>query len=179
VFWKKKKKQTETLGFNKFIGEYGRALEQKETLGYAMSISEMERIGEQRVAARELEKLYKSVEINAKLMERIPHRYVISREVMEGNAAKDILADAAIRCNDYRFLFNVEVMATSIPPDDAAKVADLPLQQMLMFCIQQYDGGKYLTNDYEFIQYYHPAEGTPPRANKDKEYYVLVPIRKV
>jgi hypothetical protein len=110
---------------------------------------------------------------------RAPRGYVAAREPIDLDDANEILDDAVQRNSDIRFAAGLDVAYCSVPPEKATFLAMFPLQQLLMSFIQQIDGGKYLTNDYEFIQYYHPAEGTPPRANKDKEYYVLVPIRKV
>jgi hypothetical protein len=110
---------------------------------------------------------------------RFPCCYIVMRELMSIGNSFDILKDAALRSGDDRFLRGREHVCFFVPPDKAEALAGFPLQQFILPFITQKDGLKYLTDDYEFIQYYHPAEGTPPRANKDKEYYVLVPIRKV
>jgi hypothetical protein len=110
---------------------------------------------------------------------RTPCNYVVTREVIDQDDAYDIVDDAAIRNRDIRFITGFITAYAYVIPEAAETSAHRPLQQLMISFIKDYDGGKYLTDDYEFIQYYHPAEGEAPRANKDKEYYVLVPIRKV
>lgn len=110
---------------------------------------------------------------------RAPHGYVMAREPIDLMDANDILSDVFVRTRDPRFLEGLDVSYASIPPEVADETADIPLKMLMIPFIQQMDGGECLTDDYEFMQYYHPAEGEAPRANKDKEYYVLVPIRKV
>lgn len=111
--------------------------------------------------------------------DRAPRCYVASREPIDINDANEICDDAVKRTKNMLFAAGLDVAYCSVPPENADQLAKIPLQQLLMAFIKQIDGGKYLTDEYEYIEYYHPAEGSPPRKNKDKEYYVLVPIRKV
>jgi hypothetical protein len=108
--------------------------------------------------------------------DNVPRSYVVAREPITLLDANEILEHAAIQSKQHVLMLGLDVAFAS-PPENSP-LADVPLQQLMMAFIQQIDGGKYLSDEYTFVQYYHPAEGNPPRSNANKEYYVLAPIRK-
>jgi nuclear transport factor 2 (NTF2) superfamily protein len=107
-----------------------------------------------------------------------PRAYVIAKEFIDGDDAQEILRDAAERNNDYRFLAGRETMFTYIDPEKATITKLVSLKQSMGAFFRTYGGKEYMDDDYELLEYYHPAEGEAPRANKDKEYCIIVPIRE-
>ena len=107
---------------------------------------------------------------------RAPRTYVAAKEPITIDDANEIIHNAILSSGNGLLCAGLDVAYVS--PGEGSIFASMPLKEVMMAFIQQIDGGQYLTDEYEFIDYYHAAEGKAPRDNKNKEYYILVPIKK-